>query len=209
MRGRLRSALVADALDATGMRSQCLDPAVVSLRQGDVLLGYAFPVRIEAVVAVPAVPYQGLLAAIDSIGAGEVFVAAAEGASNVAIWGELVGTACAHRGAAGAVCDGYARDSTALRSFDFPVFCKGTVPYDSNGRSEVVAHRVSVDFGGVRVDPGDLVVADDDGVVIVPRAVSSEVVESALAKGESESQFRTAVKSGMGATEAFAKYGVL
>lgn len=209
LRGRLRSALVSDALDARGLRRQCLDSTVVSLRQGDVLVGHAFPVQIETVEIVPPVPYQGLLSAIDAIGPGEVFVAAAHGAPNVATWGELVGTACAHRGAVGAICDGYARDSATLRSIDFPVFCRGTVPYDSNGRTEVIAHGRPVDFGDIRVHPGDLIVGDGDGVVIVPLAVSTEIVREAIAKDENEGRFRQAVKAGMGATEAFAKYGVL
>jgi 4-hydroxy-4-methyl-2-oxoglutarate aldolase len=90
-----------------------------------------------------------------------------------------------------------------------PVFCRGTVPTDSNGRSEVRAHNVPVVIDGVRIEPGDLVVADDDGVVIVPQALIDKVVAMALEKDAHESQFRAAVADGMSATAAFAKFGVL
>ncbi|MDT5018553.1 MAG: hypothetical protein QOD39_4713, partial [Mycobacterium sp.] len=88
-------------------------------------------------------------------------------------------------------------------------FCRGTVPTDSNGRSEVRAHNVPVVIDSVVIDPGDLVVADDDGVAIVPAALIEKVVAMALDKDAHESQFRTAVAEGLTATEAFAKFGVL
>lgn len=208
-RARLRSALVSDALDAIGYRRQCLSAGIVPITGGTVLVGAALPVQIEVVHEVPDVPYQGLLAALDAIGPEQVFVASVGAGSDVAIWGELVTTVCRARGAAGAVCDGYARDSVKIRETGFPVFCRGTVPTDSNGRSEVRAHNVPVVIDGVRIEPGDLVVADDDGVAIVPAALIDRVVGMAQEKDAHESRFRAAVVEGMTATEAFAKFGVL
>jgi regulator of RNase E activity RraA len=96
-----------------------------------------------------------------------------------------------------------------IRESGFPVFCRGTVPTDSNGRSEVRAHNVPVVIDEVRIEPGDLVVADDDGVAIVPAALIDTVVGMAQEKDTHESRFRAAVVEGMTATEAFAKFGVL
>jgi 4-hydroxy-4-methyl-2-oxoglutarate aldolase len=213
-RARLRSALVSDALDALGRRDQCLSAGIAPLSTGTALVGVALPVRIEVVYEVPAVPYQGLLAALDAIGPDQVFVASVAGSpgtggSGVAIWGELLTTVARSRGGVGAVCDGYARDTVKIRETGFPVFCRGTVPTDSNGRSEVRAHNVPVVIDGVGIEPGDLVVADDDGVVIVPAALIDTAVKAALEKDTHESRFRAAVGEGMTATEAFAKFGVL
>jgi 4-hydroxy-4-methyl-2-oxoglutarate aldolase len=208
-RTRLRSALVSDALDALGHRARCLTAGIVPVTRQTVLVGQAFPVQIEAVEHVPDVPYQGLLAALDAVRHDDGFVAAVGGDADVAIWGELVTTVCRARGAAGAVCDGYARDTALIRESGFPVFCRGTVPTDSNGRSEVRAHNVPIVIDGVPIEPGDLVVADDDGVSIVPVALIDTVVAMALEKDTHESRFRAAVADGMTASEAFAKFGVL
>jgi 4-hydroxy-4-methyl-2-oxoglutarate aldolase len=206
---KLRSALVADALDSLGYRAQCLSAGISALADGEVLVGTAFPVQIETVDALPDVPYVGLLSALDAIGPDDVYVAAVDGQARVAIWGELVTTACLSRGARGAVVDGYARDTALIRDRDFPVFSRGRIPTDSNGRSEVRLHNVPVTIDGVLVRPGDLVVADDDGVAIVPAEVIDQVVRIALDKNEHESEFRTAVAAGMLATDAFRKFGVL
>jgi 4-hydroxy-4-methyl-2-oxoglutarate aldolase len=173
------------------------------------MVGPAFPVQIRTVNEVPDQPYLGLLAAVDAVSEGDVYIAAVDGEGDVAIWGELIGTACRTRGAVGSICDGYSRDTRILRSMRFPVFCRGTVPTDSNGRSEVVSHGVPVVIDGVQINPGDHIVADDDGVVIVPQAISAEVFQGALDKGESESDFRRAVTAGMSAVDAFRKFGVL
>lgn len=209
LRGRLRAALVADALDAIGLRAQCLRPGMSPLTPGHALVGLAFPVQIRTVDSVPDVPYQGLLASLDAIGPGQVYVAATGGAPDVAIWGELVTTACLSRGAVGAVCDGHARDTALIRTTGFPVYCRGTIPYDSNGRSEVVGHNQPVTIDGVRIEAGDLIVADDDGVAVVPSAHVDETITRALAKADGESQFRLAVREGMRATDAFRTFGVL
>lgn len=209
MCGHLRAALVSDALDALGLRQQCLGVGLAQLRPGRVLVGHAFPARVVAVDALPAIPYTGLLAALDAISPGEVFVASARPDAHVAIWGELVSTACMQRGAVGAVCNGYARDTTVVRTLEFPVFCRGAAPYDINGRGEIAEHGHPVDFNGVRVEPGDLVVGDDDGVMSVPLGVVREVIARALEKGRNEGRFRAAVRGGMSASAAFAEHGVL
>lgn len=206
---RLRTALVADALDAVGLRDQSLAPGLSPLHPGVTLVGHAFPVEIAPVDSVPDKPYDGLLRSLDAVGEGDVYVAAVRGIARVAIWGELITTACQAAGVLGAVCDGYARDSGIVRGLGFPVFCRGTAPTDSKGRSEVRAFGGQVAIDGVDIARGDLVVADDDGVVVVPVDVADDVVRLAIEKGEHESQFRRAVRDGMSARVAFETYGVL
>ena len=206
---QLRAALASDALDALGLRAQCLSAGIVPLRPGTRLVGAAFPLESTIVEVAPEIPYQGLLRALDAVPRDAVIVVSSLGCEDVAIWGELLSTICVARGAAGAVCDGNIRDVDRLRSLDFPIFARGTVPTDINGRLEVTGPAESIDVAGVRVAAGDLVVADDDGVAVVPAAVADEVGARALEKQSGESGFREAVESGVSAAEAFARFGVL
>ncbi len=209
IREGLTSAVISDALDAIGLRHQCLRVGLTPLDPAQVIAGYAFPVAIERVTGVPETPFTGLVAALDAIGPDEVFVTPTGRAVDIAVWGELLSTSSQRRGAAGAITDGLIRDTRAIRAMGFPVSSAGTIPYDSMGRHEIVAHGVSCVIDGVQIRPGDLVVADVDGVVVVPQGVMAQVVEAAFAKRATERGFRAAVAAGMGATEAFATFGVL
>lgn len=206
---RIGSSLVSDALDAVNEQRQSLAPGYIPLIPDQVVVGYAFPVRVEGVDEVPEVPYVGLLAALDAIGAGEVWVGASGGFRGASLWGELLSTACMAAGAVGAVVEGCVRDRGAIRALGFPVFGRGADPRDINGRGEVVAHGVAVEIDGVTICPGDLVVADDDGVVIVPEALIDDVVTAALEKRKGEDRFRRAVRDGVSPSEAFRRFGVL
>jgi len=206
---QIGSSLVSDALDGVGLRHQSLAPGYSPLIADKVLMGYAFPTRLEATDEIPEVPYVGLLAGLDAIGPGEVWVGATGGFRDAALWGELLSTACMASGAVGALLDGYIRDRDVIRSLGFPVLSRGADPRDINGRGEVVARNVTVEVDGVTIRPGDLVVGDDDGVVIVPEEVIDEVVGVAVEKTSSESQFRQAVREGVPPGEAFKRFGVL
>ena len=207
--GRIGSSLVSDALDTAGYRNQALGPGYVPLLTDQVVLGYAFPVQVERSDEIPEVPYVGLLRALDAIGPGEVWIGAGGGFRNASLWGELLSTACMASGAAGAVLDGSARDRQTIRRLGFPVLCRGGDPRDINGRGEVVAHQVVVEMDGVTIAPGDLVVGDDDGVVIVPEEIIDQVVDAALEKARLESRFRQAVREGIPPSEAFKRFEVL
>ncbi len=209
LRRRLRSALVADVLDGLGLRHQCLGPGIAPLRSTDVLIGRAFPVTVVEVDAPVEPPYQGLLRALDAIAADDIFIYPTGRSSRAAVWGELVSTACLARGAAGALTDGLIRDTERIRALGFPVFARGALPLDVNGRLEVVGHGTDAVLDGVRIRAGDLIVADADGVVIVPAAVEAEAVELALAKDAREAEFRVAVAAGTAPSAAFDQFKVL
>lgn len=113
------------------------------------------------------------------------------------------------RGASGAVIDGFHRDTRLLASMDFAVFSRGPFGQDARVRTIVAGYGVPIDVERVQIAPGDLVVGDLDGVVVVPKAVEQEVLERALVKVESEDVVRAAIADGMTSTVAFATYGVL
>jgi regulator of RNase E activity RraA len=209
MTALLRSALVSDALDAIGLRAQCLGPGLAPLDPRHVIVGRAFPVTVELRDEPADPPYQGLLRALDAVAAGEVFIHQAGRSDRAAVWGELVSTACLAKGVAGALTDGPTRDSERIRALGFPVVCRGTLPCDVNGRLEVVAHGEPIVVDGVTIRHGDLVVADADGAVIVPHEVADGIVAAAVAKATSESNFRRAVAAGMSPSAAFERFGVL
>jgi regulator of RNase E activity RraA len=96
-----------------------------------------------------------------------------------------------------------------MRQMGFPCFARATVVYDSKDRQRVIDQDVPVEIDGVRFGPGDLVIADADGVVVVPQAVEANVVRRAWEKVHAENRVRDAIKNGMKATVAFETFGVL
>jgi 4-hydroxy-4-methyl-2-oxoglutarate aldolase len=209
LRARLRTALVSDVLDEMGFREQCLPHWIAPLVTGPVTVGRAFTAVHTPVQRVPAIPYQGLLKALDAVGQDDVFITSSSGLRDVALWGELVSTACMTQGAAGAVIDGLVRDVSTIAELRFPVYAGGAVPYDVNGRMELTDYGCPMSIGGVHIEPGCLVVADMDGVVVVPKDIEEDVVARAIQKSEQENEFRDAVRGGMSASEAFDTFNVL
>lgn len=207
--GTVRSALVSDALDGLGYRDQCLHPEIRAQSQGLIVIGRAFPVTVVRVDDVPDIPYVGLLKALDDIGPGDIYMISSDGAPDVALFGELLSTIAVARGAVGAICDGYVRDQAKIRALGFPVFARGTVPLDIHGRFEVTGHNTAITVGGIEITPGDLVIGDDDGVVVVPRAAEEEVITLAQAKAHAEDGFKQDVAGGVLPSTAWATHRVL
>ena len=203
------AALASDACDALGYMKQTLREDIKMLSGEGVMMGYAFPVRIEIVDARPEVPYVGLLKALDAIEKDQVYVTPTNRAGLASLWGELLSTACAFKGVAGSLSDGPSRDFTRTNAMGFKIFGTGATPVDINGRYEVREHNVPGVIDGVAINPGDLIVGDIDGVTVVPSRIIDQVVEAVRAKNAGESEFRKAVKAGMSPSAAFAKYGVL
>jgi len=205
----IRASLVADVLDSMGYRYQCLPAELSPLQPGDRLFGFAYPVRAYEIDYLPEVPYVGLLKALDGISSGEVFVLGTGRSDAAAGWGELLSTACRAAGAVGALVDAPARDVELIAELGFAVFARGQRPNDCHGRLEIEGTVQPVQIGEVTICPGDLVVGDADGVVIVPKAIVAEVLKAAYEKGERESDFRSAVADGMKPSVAYATFGVL
>lgn len=207
---RLSSALAADALDALGRRRQCLGADIRPLAVGQRVVGRAYPVHaVPAVDEEPERPYEGLLAALDHTEAGAVFVFHTDRSDAAGVWGELVTTACLQSGVAGVLTDGLVRDVNKVLTLGFPVFTRGATPYDSKGRVDVVEENVPVTIDGVRINPGDVIVGDADGVCVIPADLEHKVLAAVEEKSKGEAKFREAVADGMGVTEAFRTFHVL
>ncbi|CDR17759.1 RraA family protein [Streptomyces iranensis] len=206
----LTSALASDALDALGRRRQCLGPDIRPLGLAQRVVGRAHTVHAVAAAEVsPARPYEGLLSALDHTAPGTVFVFHTGRSDAAGVWGELVTTACLSRQVAGALTDGLIRDVSRVQALGFPVFSRGATPYDSKGRVDVVEELVPVTIDGVRIDPGDLIVGDADGVCVVPAELEEKVISLVREKRAGEREFREAVARGVPVTDAFRTYRVL
>lgn len=204
---KLYTPVVADVLDKLGYRNQSFHPRVRPLWPEAKAAGFALTVQtVPAREIAPAHPYAGELAAVDSLQAGDVLVVSE---SALSFWGELLSTAAKYRGCRGVVLDGPTRDSMAIQAMGFPVFHVGFHPADSLGRLDVVGHNTPITCGGVLVYPGDLILADHDGVVVVPLSAAEETLRLAEEKVSGENLVRKALAQGMTTTEAFAKYGIL
>lgn len=208
VRDRLNTAVIGDILDVLGLFHQFLPQPIQPVRESLRLAGRAMPVLLRDVYGPQAQPFGRLTEALDQLQAGEVYVAAPTRA-RCAAWGELLTATAKTRGAVGAVIDGFHRDSLRVHEQDWPVFSRGRYAQDAGVRTSVVDFRVPIEIGGVSVRPGELIVGDLDGVVVVPAAVEDEVIERALQKVSTESVVRTAIESGMTSTAAWHRYGVL
>ncbi|HIE97207.1 MAG TPA: RraA family protein [Fuerstia sp.] len=154
-------------------------------------------------------PYALELKSVDSCQPDDVLIAAASGSMRSGIWGELLTTAVLNGGCVGAIVDGAIRDVARIREMNFPVVARGRCLYDSKDRQRVIDCNVPVEIDGVTFSPGDLVVADEDGVVLIPQAVEEQVLQLAWEKVHAENEVRDAIRAGMKAVDAYKKYGVL
>jgi regulator of RNase E activity RraA len=209
MRRTLYAAVVCDALDSLGYRNQSPRVQLVPYSGDGLLVGRCKTTLWADMYHTDPRPYELELAAVDGCRADDVLICAAGGSTHAALWGELLSTAARNAGCIGAIVDGATRDVRTLRSMQFPVFARGTSPYDSLNRQRVIDVDVPVEIGGATFSPGDLVFADVDGVVVVPRAVESEAIRAAWEKAHAENRTRDAIRGGMKATEAYARFGVL
>src|SRR5262249_49749801 len=159
---------LADALDALGHRTSALPPDLRSLRPEWRLFGRVATLDVVSVAVEPERPYAMELECIDGLRPGDVLVATTHGDRGSALWGELLSTAARERGAVGVVIDGLTRDAARILAMDFPVFAAGYSPLDSKGRLDGLRHGVPIRIGDCVVRPGDWIVGDIDGLVIVP-----------------------------------------
>jgi len=217
VRRELFSAVLGDVMDAMGLRRQFLPPTIQPLSLDMVAVGRAMPV-LEAdfhddIVngsqnPLSAKPFGLMLEALDGLQPDEIYLCTG-GSPRYACWGELMSTRAMQCGAAGAIIHGYSRDTRGILQLGFPTFSFGRFAQDQGPRGKVVDFRVPVEIEGVRVEPGDFLFADLDGVCVVPRKAEQDVFAAAFEKVRKEKTVRKALESGMTAAGAFDKFGVL
>ncbi len=209
IREHLYSAVVSDALDGLGYPNQSPRIALPPITIDVTLVGRAKTTLWADMAHEDPQPYALELQAVDSCRPDDVFVAAAGGSWRSGVWGELLSTAARNSGCVGAVIDGAVRDVAKMRAMRFPVYARGTCVYDSQNRQRVIDVDVPVQIDRVPIHPGDLIIADEDGIVVVPQAVEQQVIQAAWNKVHAENITRDAIKNGMKAVDAYKKYGVL
>jgi regulator of RNase E activity RraA len=203
------TAQLSDALDSLARRDQVMDSAISPLALGARAIGRAATVQFAPVDHDTDEPYDAAISFIDQLQPGAVVVIASGGSTRTAFWGELFSAAAIGRGAAGAVCDGYVRDSDKVRAIGFPVFGTGTRPIDYRARMEITGTDRPVVCGGVLVRPGDLVLADDDGVVVVPADAEADAVSRANDRAKRETTVLDELRGGATLRSVWTRHRVL
>jgi 4-hydroxy-4-methyl-2-oxoglutarate aldolase len=150
---------------------------------------------------------QGMLDAIDTAPAGSVYVMVLPDGADIAGMGGLMATAMRFRGLAGAIIDGTVRDLPQIKRIQFPVYSRGVSPATSINHYRFVAANVPVTCAGVKVNPGDIIVADEDGVAVVPQAKAAEVLKKAQELDDTEHRMYPFIEKFKSIREAVSKFG--
>ncbi len=204
---------VCDALDSLGLRRQAMHQRLRPLLPDRTACGFVGRARtfrwMETEYVVAEDPYGLEIEAMDSLRPGDVVVHSTDHAGTNAPWGELMTTVARRNGAVGCVCDSQVRDCNRIIEMGFPVYCAGIRPLDSMGRGRVMAYDVPVECGDVLVRPGELVFADFDGIVVVPREAEAEALRLAAEKAGKESASRKAIVEGRSLRDVYDTFGVL
>jgi regulator of RNase E activity RraA len=216
-RRELFTAVVGDVMDKLGLQKQFLPPQIQPLRQDMVTIGRAMTV-LEADVFADRVensanplsnkPFGLMLEALDDLKPNEIYVCTGS-SPTYALWGELMSTRAMKLGAVGAIVDGYSRDTRGILELGFPVFSYGRYAQDQGPRGKVIDFRVPIEIQGVRINPGDILFGDIDGVCVVPRDAENDVFRLALEKARGEKKVADAIRGGMSTVEAWNKFGIM
>lgn len=209
VRAQLTSPIVSDSLDAVGLRGQVLARGLAPLDRDARAIGRARTVQFAPTETDGPDPYAEAMAFIDGLEAGSVAVIAASGDDRTAYWGELFSAAAIGRGAVGTVCDGPVRDTPKIRALGYPVFAAGSRPIDFRARMRIVSVGSPVRCGGVVVAEGDVVVADADGIVVIPASHEAAVLERAVARATAERGVLADLLAGARLREVWERWGIL
>ena len=205
--------VVCDTLDSLGYRNQAMHqrirPLLPDMRNCG-FIGRARTARwMETDYIVEADPYGLELDLMDSLKLGDAVIHSTDYGGTNAPWGELMSTIAKLHGAVGTVCDSQVRDCVRIIDMGFPVYYAGIRPLDSKGRARIMDYDVPVSCGEVLVHPGELVFADFDGVVVIPKIVENDVLRLAHEKAGKENSSRQELLTGKTLKEVYATYGVL
>jgi 4-hydroxy-4-methyl-2-oxoglutarate aldolase len=206
---KIYTAAITDVMDEMGLLRQTLPHTIQPLTPDMRTAGYAFTARGRVHRGKPRerdATLRQFLKMLGAVPADSVLVLAAND-NEAAHFGELSAEWFRVRRVRGAVIDGSTRDAANIARLRFPTFCRYRTPQDSVPRWRVSDWGQPLTIGGVRIGLGDLVVADLDGVVVVPRRVAHEVLQRCERLVGTEGKVRTAVRRGMPPLEAYEKFG--
>jgi 4-hydroxy-4-methyl-2-oxoglutarate aldolase len=210
---KLYVAAVCDILDELGFRNQAMHQRLRPLLPDPENCGFIGRARtfrwMETDYVVEDNPYGLEIEAMDSLKPGDVAVHSTDYGGTNAPWGELMSTIAKRNGVTGCVVDSQIRDCVKIMKMGFPVYYSGIRPLDSKGRAIVQAYDVPIRCGEVLVNPGDIVYADFDGIVVVPKVVELDVFQKAKEKVYKENLSRTELLNGKSLQEVYNKYKTL
>ncbi|MCQ4774715.1 4-hydroxy-2-oxoglutarate aldolase [uncultured Clostridium sp.] len=216
MKKELYSAVIGDILDKMNYRHQFLPQRIQPMREEMVVAGRAMPV-LEADAFEELSDGQNpimkknfglMLEALDDLKENEVYICSGSSPS-YALVGELMCTRMKILKAAGAVVNGFHRDTRGILELNFPCFSYGRYAQDQGPRGKVIDYRVPIEMDGVRINPGDIIFGDLDGVLVIPKEVETEVIQKAYEKATGEKMVAEAIRGGMSTVESFAKHGIM
>jgi regulator of RNase E activity RraA len=204
---RLYSSLVSDCIEELGLGVRCCQPGFMPFHtdQLRVAVGPAHTAQIRKTSK--RVEIDKLLEMVEATPPTSMVVVACDEDINGATWGGLMSAGVQRRGAVGAVADGGVRDLHQIVPLDFPVWARYRSPSDIRGRGEVVGHGEPVLLRGVLVQPGELVFADANGVVVVPAGAELDVLQLCEDRLAREEQTEAQLLSGASASEVYERFG--
>lgn len=208
---KLYTALIYDALEYIGLSGRSMASGIYPLTIDMKVAGPAFTSRRVTTPNTDTYTHNIRLGQMKSMTPGCVFICDTQGNLNCGQFGEITATAMRAAGCSGAVIDGSTRDSNYLINMNFPTFCRFRNPVEGLGRSVIVEYQIPIYVNGIdgmiKVNPGDFIFGDNDGVVIVPEDKTLEVLEIAETWFENEKKSRQAMADGMDPFEVYNTYG--
>lgn len=213
---KLYTASVYDVMWDMGIRAQCLDLAIKPIDHTMVIAGPAYTIVGGSEPRSSKREYEAEkmknFAMLEAIPPGHIVVVQSNGENQTGHWGELLSTAAQVKGAVGVVIDGGTRDAPLLRRMpDWPVFCRYTSPVESDGTWRCYDFGIPISMSGtlerrVRLDPGDWVFGDEDGVLVIPVAIVDDVVSKAEEIKLTEDKVRADLRAGVTFQEVYERY---
>jgi 4-hydroxy-4-methyl-2-oxoglutarate aldolase len=204
------AAAFSDILDEMGFRHQAVSPDghIRPLCESFVAVGRAVTL-LNAPDTNEEDPYGLVIECIDNITAGSMLVTTGTVPLTTGIMGELTATALRVKGCHGAIVNGYTRDARKLIKMGYPTFAWGASPIDTTGRVRVVEVNIPITIGRVEVHPQDLVFADLDGIMVIPRTAEEEVIAKVVERISTENVVRKELAEGKPMSYVWSKHGVL
>jgi 4-hydroxy-4-methyl-2-oxoglutarate aldolase len=201
---KLDTCAVSDGMDRLGLTGATY--GVRPMWPCPKIVGRAVTMKIKPVGLDKPKQHLGTLP-IDAAQPGDVIMIDNGGRPDTSCWGGLLALAAKTKGISGVVIDGACRDIDESRDVGFPVYARGAVPMTARGRVMQEAYNQEIEFAGVQVHPGDLVIADGSGVVIIPRSKEEEIVREAEAVAATEARMAEGIRQGMSVLEVLEKLG--
>lgn len=217
IRKTLYTAVIGDIMDKMGYTHQFLSPQIRPLHKDMFIAGRAMTVleadvqdnpKSTGVNPLLKKSFGLMLEALDDLKEDEIYICSGSSPA-YALWGELMSARAMQCKAAGAVVNGYSRDTKGILALNFPCFSYGPYSQDQAPRGKVIDYRVPIEMNGVLVNDGDMVIGDIDGVCVVPRQIETEVFTLALEKARGERIVLKKIQEGMRARDAFDRFGIM